>query len=223
MTKIGISFLSKAIFSGFFVAFPSLMVAQKVIFKDKNFERAAISMFDTNKNKSIEANEIASVTNLFLAEKNILIADDIELFPNVEMVMMDGNPVVGMQLKNLPKLGFFSCSDCKLVSFFAENLPQLNTLHLDKNKIRTIVFNNTPSIYQLTLSYNEIQDIKLDGLKKLKKLNLEGNQIKKLNLKSNINLETLNIVRNPAQDRDLILPSSNKFRVFSDQNHQYED
>ncbi|WP_265129816.1 leucine-rich repeat domain-containing protein [Chryseobacterium oranimense] len=198
MMKIKIFVTLSLIISGF-----SLLCAQKLNFKDKNFEKAVLENFDVNKNGSLEKLEADMVINLFLVQKGITAADDVLLFSNAKMIILDDNTISEISVKNLPHLELFSCTGCKIASFKAEGLKNLASLYLDNNLLENIWLLETPKIDQLTLSLNQLKTIDITSLKNLRKLNIEHNKILKLDISGNPALQTLNVGGNPMKEADI--------------------
>lgn len=178
----------------------TLFYGQKLEFKDKNFEKAAVENFDMNKDGMIDQSEAELVNNLFLVQKGITSADDLNFFKNVKMIMLDDNSIPAISLKNFDKLDLFSCTGCKISSFKAENLIRLASLYVDNNLLESISLKGTPRIDQLTLSLNQLKTIDLSQLKNLKKLNVEHNKIQKLDISGNPALQTLNVGGNNMKE-----------------------
>lgn len=177
--------------------------AQKLIFKDKNFEKAVIENFDLNKDGNIIQSEADRIENLFLVGKGIRATDDLRYFKNAKIIVLDDNNIAAVSVKNTDRLQLFSCTNCKISTFTAENLKNLTSLYLDNNNIENISLKSTPAINQLTVSLNKIKAIDISGLKNLKHVNLEHNQIRKLDISQNQNLETLNVKQNPIRETDI--------------------
>lgn len=196
--KIKIFVTLSLIISGF-----SLFCAQKLNFKDKNFEKAVLQNFDVNKNGSLEKLEADMVINLFLVQKGITAADDLLLFSNAKMIILDDNKISEISVKNLLHLELFSCTGCKIASFKAEGLKNLASLYLDNNLLENIWLLETPKIDQLTLSLNQLKTIDITSLKNLRKLNIEHNKILKLDISGNPALQTLNVGGNPIKEADI--------------------
>ncbi|MDP9960307.1 leucine-rich repeat domain-containing protein [Chryseobacterium lathyri] len=186
------------IISGF-----SLFCSQKLNFKDQNLEKAVLENFDLNKNGSLEKLESDMVTNLFLVQKGITSADDLLLFGNAKMIVLDDNTISNVSITGLPHLELFSCTGCKISSFRAEGLKNLGSLYLDNNLLESISLKETPRIDQLTLSLNQLKTIDTAPLKNLRKLNIEHNKIRKLDISGNPGLQTLNVGENMMKESDI--------------------
>lgn len=193
----------KIISSLLLISISTFLQAQKLIFKDKNLEKAVLENFDLNKDGNITRPEADRVENLFLVGKGIISAEDISHFKNAKMIVMDGNNIPDISVSNMNQLQLFSCTGCKILTFKAERLINLTSLYLDNNRIENISLKSTPSITQLTLSLNKIKAIDLSSLNNLKNINLEHNQIQKLDISQNLKLQTLNIKGNPVKESDV--------------------
>lgn len=210
--KIKIFVSLSLIISGF-----SLFTAQKLNFKDQNFEKAVIANFDLNKNGILEKPEADMVTNLFLVQKGITSAEDLLFFTNAKMILLDDNAIPDVSLKGLPNLELFSCTGCKITSFKAEGLKNLASLYLDNNLLENISLKETPRIDQLTLSLNQLKTIDITRLKHLRKLNVEHNKLQKLDISGNASLQTLNVGGNTMKESDIHQGAKTDVTIFGTQ------
>ncbi|WP_051289244.1 leucine-rich repeat domain-containing protein [Chryseobacterium daeguense] len=182
----------------------SHLSAQKLTFSDKNFEKAVVSNFDLNKDGAIDQSEADKVINLFVSNKiQVRSAEDINLFKNVQTVVLDGSILIGVDLKNLSSLTLFSCEACNLLTFKAENLKNLTSLYLNGNKLTQVTLKNTPEINELLVSSNGLTSIDVSPLKKLATLNIDNNQIKSLDVSQNPDLQNLSFNNNPLQEENI--------------------
>ncbi|WP_374464909.1 leucine-rich repeat domain-containing protein [Chryseobacterium sp.] len=194
----------------------SFFYGQKLEFKDKNFEKAVLGNFDLNKNGILEVSEADMVMNLFLTQKGITSAEDLTLFKNVKMVVLDDNIIPDITISNLDQLELFSCTGCKISSFNAENLKNLTSLYLDNNLLESISLAGIPKIDQLTLSLNQLKTINLLQFKALRKLNLEHNKLQKIDISGNEVLQTLNITGNKINETDIKKGTKTDVTIFRD-------
>lgn len=186
------------IISGF-----SFYNSQKLHFKDLNLEKEVLENFDLNKNGALEQPESDKVINLFLVQKNITSTDDLALFKNAKMIVLDDNAISVISINGIEHLELFSCTGCKISSFKAENLKKLTSLYLDNNLLENISLKETPKIDQLTLSLNQLKTIDITPLRNLRKLNIEHNRIQKLDISGNSLLQTLNVGGNGIKESDI--------------------
>ncbi|CAI8749803.1 leucine-rich repeat domain-containing protein [Chryseobacterium sp. IT-36CA2] len=198
----------------FIISGLSLFFGQKLEFKDKNFEKAVLENFDLNKNGILESQEAEMVTNLFLVQKGITFTEDMRLFKNVKMIVLDDNTISNIVVNNLDQLELFSCTGCKISSFKAENLKNLTSLYLDNNLLESISLAGIPKIDQLTLSLNQLKKIDLTPFKRLRKLNLEHNKLQKIDISGNPLLQTLNISGNTIKDLDIKKGTKTEVTIF---------
>lgn len=199
---------------GLIISGISLFRAQKLNFKDQNFEKAVLENFDLNKNGSLEPLEADLVTNLFLVQKGITSTDDLKLFTKVKMIVLDDNTIYSASITGFPQLELFSCTGCKMTSFKAENLKNLTSLYLDNNLLENILLKETPRIDQLTLSLNQLKTININSLKNLRKLNVEHNTIQKLDISENTSLQTLNVGGNTMKESDIKMGMKTDVTIF---------
>ncbi|MGR3856458.1 leucine-rich repeat domain-containing protein [Chryseobacterium indologenes] len=192
----------------------SFFCGQNLEFKDKNFEKAVLENFDLNKNGILESPEAGRVTNLFLVQKGITSAEDLSLFKNVKMVVLDDNRISSIVLNDLSQLELFSCTGCKISSFKAENLKNLSSLYLDNNLLESISLMEIPKIDQLTLSLNQLKTINLLQFKVLRKLNVEHNKLQKIDISGNPALQTLNIMGNKIRETDIKKGAKTNVTIF---------
>ncbi|MCP1300006.1 leucine-rich repeat domain-containing protein [Chryseobacterium sp. S0630] len=192
----------------------SFFFGQKLEFKDKNFEKAVLGNFDLNKNGILEYQEAGMVTNLFLVQKGITSTDDLYLFKNVKMIVLDDNVISNIMISHLDQLELFSCTGCKISSFKAENLKNLTALYLDNNLLENISLAGIPKIDQLTLSLNQLKTIDLLQFKTVRKLNLEHNKLQKIDISGNPALQTLNIMGNKMKETDIKKGTKTDVTIF---------
>lgn len=187
---------------------------QTLEFKDKNFEKAVLENFDVNKNGVLESTEAGMVTNLFLVKKGITTTEDLHLFKNVKMIVLDDNMIPNIVVNNLDQLELFSCTQCKISSFKAENLKNLTSLYLDNNLLESISLTGIPKIDQLTLSLNQLKTINLLQFKVLRKLNVEHNKLQQIDISGNSALQTLNIAGNKIRKTDIKKSTKAEVTIF---------
>ncbi|MDR6459547.1 Leucine-rich repeat (LRR) protein [Chryseobacterium vietnamense] len=197
-----------------FISGLSFFYGQKLEFKDKNFEKAVLENFDMNKNGMIESPEAGMVMNLFLVQKGITSAEDLQFFKNVKMIVIDDNVISTVVISNLDQLELFSCTGCKISSFKAVNLKNLTSLYLDNNLLESITLTGIPKINQLTLSLNRLKTIDLTPFKVLRKLNLEHNNLQKIDISGNPDLQTLNIMGNKIRETDIKKGTKTEVTIF---------
>lgn len=197
------------IISGF-----SFYNGQKLHFKDRNFEKAVLENFDLNKNGALEQQEADRVINLFLVQKNITSTEDLALFKNVKMIVLDDNIIPAISIAGAEHLELFSCTGCKASSFNVENLKRLTALYLDNNLLENISLKETPKIDQLTLSLNHLKTIDITPLRNLKKLNIEHNKVQKLDISANLSLQTLNVGGNGMKEYDIKKGTKTDVTIF---------
>lgn len=203
------------IFTALYLIFMiSFFYGQKLEFKDKNFEKTVLGNFDLNKNGILESQEADRVTNLFLVQKGITSAEDLPLFKNVKMVVLDDNIIPDITIRKLDQLELFSCTGCKISSFKAENLKNLSSLYLDNNLLESISLLEIPKIDQLTLSLNRLKEINLTQFKVLRKLNVEHNKLQKIDISGNPALQTLNIMGNKIRETDIRKAAKTNVTIF---------
>lgn len=188
--------------------------AQKLNFKDKNFEKAAVENYDINKDGFIDGKEASQVSNLFLVKKGITSAEDLVFFTQAKMIVLDENSIATVSLKNMDVLQLFSCTHCKISTFRAESLKNLTSLYVNNNLIKTVSLKGLPRIDQLAISLNQLKAIDISDLRSLRKLNLEHNQLQKLDISKNQNLKNLNIGGNRMKETDIQKGSQTDFTIF---------
>ncbi|WP_419870202.1 leucine-rich repeat domain-containing protein [Chryseobacterium sp. CT-SW4] len=200
----------KKIFAILFCFFSLVWVrSQKLSFKDKNFEKAVVENYDSNKDGFLDKNEAQAVLQLFLVKKGISSAEDLQFFPNAKMILLDENSISSLSLKNNGQLELFSCTQCKISVFKGESLKSLTSLYLDQNNLESIYLKDIPKIDQLTLSLNQLKNMDVSSLKSLRRLNLEHNHIQNLDISENNNLQTLNVGGNKIKETAIKKGSAN--------------
>ncbi len=182
---------------------------ETVVFDDSKIEqmvRAELSKPIGN----IRIKELQSITSLnsYTADGYIKTLSDLDLMPNLEMLILDGetNMLSISQISGKTKLTHLSLSNCELDSTEINvlgGLTALETLDLSENDLTSIsVLSNLTSLRYLYLNSNSITDISaLSGASELIMLDASNNFISEIpDLSASTKLETLVIAGNTVSD-----------------------
>ncbi|MCS3531889.1 hypothetical protein [Chryseobacterium sp. JUb7] len=161
------------------------LTGKKVTFTDNEFKKQIVAKYDLNRDGDIDQSEADKVSTIIIGNNNLKIrsAEDINLFRNVQSVVLDGSIILDIDLKNLDYLNLFSCVGCNLRTFKSENLKSLTDLYLNNNK--------------------DLQTIDVSALNKLMVLDIKDTQIKKLDVSQNPDLMTLNVSTNTLTEENI--------------------
>lgn len=129
----------------------------------------------------IYKSDVESITDLYLANRNIKDLSGLENLTNLKSIDLSKNEITNISsLSNLTNLEnlFLSYNQINDIAPL-KSLPNLKILYMDKNQISNIIsLKNLTSLHTLSMEYNKIQDLSaLQNLKQLQELMLSGNSI----------------------------------------------
>jgi len=194
---------------GLFLLNPS--VDQIIHFKDSNLEKAIRDRID-KPSGYIYKNDVKTITELFLQNKQISDITGLEYFTILEELNLHYNDIKDLnplsELTSL-KVLILSSNDIQDISYLSQ-LFALEKLSLEDNYIEVISsLYNLTSLKELKLSVNEIEDISfLDGMDSLESVYLRNNKIKNISLTNLSSLEFILLTHNLIENISLSgLPS----------------
>ncbi|WP_144282224.1 leucine-rich repeat domain-containing protein [Chryseobacterium echinoideorum] len=200
--------------------------AQKVQFKDKNFEKAILEEYDKNHDNHIDENEKKDIKTIHFRGVALKTYDDIYQF-DISKLIFEDMSINKLIIRDIPTLRNLFCTNCNLTLFEIENLTNLGSVYISNNSLKSFSIKNSPKLYSLDLSdnlfdvievnhfvnleslyvsNNSLQNLNVQNLLKLKDLRIHNNKITKLDLSKNINLNFLYAFGNNLKISDIIKP-----------------
>jgi len=178
-----------ALFCSFFA------LAQKVQFKDKNFEKIVLDRYDLDKNGIIDENEHSKIVILNTKGVTLSTYEDVYKF-NVRKLYLDNSDIRNLTLKEIPTLRILSCINCNLNTFEVENMPNLVSVNISNNNLKKITLKNSPNIYRLDARNNALSKIDFIELNKLEDLHISENNFDSIDINNLSQLTFLDISNN---------------------------
>ena len=173
-------------------------------FPDPEFREWVLIYCDTNRNGSLSAGEIRAVTKIQATGSEIASLKGIELFTELQKLMISGNLQGTLDLRSNPKLVDVDIySSYKLTSIDVSGCPDLEWLNVSSSGIRSLDISHNPKLIYLSCERDYLQSLDVTHNPKLVHLRCTGNRITSLNLTGLTKLETLTCNQNPLTTLDL--------------------
>ncbi|WP_294354696.1 leucine-rich repeat domain-containing protein [uncultured Clostridium sp.] len=178
-----------------------------VTLKNEAIKDAAYTALVKNSTDSITDNELATISNLNLDNKNITSIEDLKYFTGLSTLSLSSNNIEDISpLANLINLTNLTLKDNKISDLTPlKNLTNLTSLNLYGNNISNIdSLSNLKKLSILSLSNNNVESlVALSSLTNLTYINLYNNAVSNLTPLNNLTkLTSLNL-----SEQDIVLPS----------------
>ena len=192
-------------------------------FPDENFRKWLESQtYGTD--GILTEDEIASVTEIRVQEKNITDLTGIGNFKALKILYCYSNKLTSLDVSNNTKLTTLGCTSNKLTSLNINNVPELRwlncdfnqltsldvsgstalgTLYCTSNKLTSLIIGNNTALKVLRCQYNQLEDIDVSSCTALVELDCSKNRLIGLEVKNNTKLTTLNCSENPLGSLDV--------------------
>ncbi|OXA78851.1 hypothetical protein SAMN05444397_108121 [Flavobacterium aquidurense] len=181
-----------------FFLFSSFINAQTINFPDANFKAKLLEAnetnnianlngksvkIDTNENGEIESSEALKITELFLANSNIVSLEGVKNFSNLKYLSFNDNKVSVFDLNGM-KIISLECSRNQITDIDVSGLPNLISLGCGDNQLTSLNLSsqNVNTFLTLNCSGNKLTSLKIDQFKNLQGLSCSDNQLTSLNI-----------------------------------------
>ncbi len=207
----------KTMFPYLFLLMGLTSYAQNITFTDPNFKAALVNhspAIDTNNDGEIQVSEAQAYNGfLFLSNKNISNAGEINNFINARSLIISGNNLtsinvsansallgINVSVNNLTSLDLSSnsaltevfCGGNNIASLSLPPTAPLNIISCDNNSLTTLDLSNYTGIGQIFASFNQISNLILPTSPNfLANLHVQGNQLNSLNVGGIVSLQQL--------------------------------
>ncbi|WP_201918622.1 T9SS type A sorting domain-containing protein [Aquimarina mytili] len=223
-----------------------VLFAQETIIPDPSFEQALIDLgidSDNELNGVVLTEDINTVTNLNIFNKDISNLTGIEGFESLEVLNCANNRLVNInisqnralidlncssnQIDNLDvsnngSLEKLNCQDNILTELILINTsgeafnPELETLDVASNQIQNIDISKNEMLISFKCSNNRLTNLEVDSNTKLEELFCSNNQLDALEVSANSFLRNLLCASNQIKELNLIANDSLRFIDLSD-------
>ena len=180
----------------------------KTQLNDSSFEKYLIEIgVDDILDGFVNTKKCLSITSMNLSDKNIRNLTGINIFKNLEVLLLDNNFLEDIDLSQNTKLEILSISNNLLSNLDLSSNTSIKSLGLDKNNIESIDLSQNTKLEILSISNNFLSDIDLSSNTSIKSLGLDKNKIETIDLSYLTLLSSLNLSANNLSSLDLSLLS----------------
>jgi len=225
-----------------FLGFTLFGFSQNTAIPDPNFEQALIDLgYDTAPiNGSVPTDNISSVTDLNLFQKNISSLTGIEDFTALTDLYLEQNQLTSLDMSNNTALTHLDCNDNQLTSLDMSNNTALTelicvfnqltsldisqntaltTLYCDENQLTSLDVSNNIALDLLHFGDNQLTSVDLSNNIALTKLYCNDNQLTSLDMSNNIALTALGCNNNQLISLDVRNGNNTNFDLFYSTNN----
>ena len=180
----------------------------KTQLNDSSFEKYLIEIgVDDILDGFVNTKKCLSITSMNLSDKNIRNLTGINIFKNLEVLLLDNNFLEDIDLSQNTKLEILSISNNLISNLDLSSNTSIKSLGLDKNNIESIDLSQNTKLEILSISNNFLSDIDLSSNTSIKSLGLDKNKIETIDLSYLTLLSSLNLSANNLSSLDLSLLS----------------
>jgi len=148
----------------------------KTQLNDSSFEKYLIEIgVDDILDGFVDTKKCLSITSMDLSDKNIRDLTGINIFKNLEVLLLDNNFLEDIDLSKNIKLEILSISNNLLSNIDLSENSSIKSLGLDKNKIESIDLSYLTLLSSLNLSANNLSSLDLSSLSLLYDLDVRIN------------------------------------------------
>ena len=165
-------------------------------FPDDIFRNYVSEKFDTDKDGSLSANEIAAVREISVSGLGIADLAGVEYFTALVWLDCDGNQLTALDVSKNTALEHLDCGENQLDALDVTNNTMLFYLCCDENRITALDVQANISFMHLDCSSNQLTALDLSKNKSLVYLNCGSNKLNSLNVQNNLLLEYLGCYNN---------------------------
>jgi Leucine-rich repeat (LRR) protein/putative cell wall-binding protein len=175
-------------------------------FPDDNFRAWLLNTNNINGAGSdalLTSEEIAGITNINIASKNIADLTGVEHFASLEYLSCDYNQLTFLNLSGCTTLTSLSCDNNQLTSLNLSGCTSLTRLDCPSNQLTTLDLSGCTSLTSLSCYDNQLTSLDLSNLTTLTSLYCHNNQLTSLDLSSITSLTLLYCSNNQLTSLDL--------------------
>ena len=171
-------------------------------FPDDNF-RNWILKRDYGTDGVLTAEEIATVTEIYVADKSISDLQGIEYFTALERLNCSTNQLTSLDLSKNTKLDWLDCDENQLTSINLNGCTELTDISCYTNKLTSLDVSANLKLEALGCGDNELQSLDVSKNPNIKELGCDKNKLESLNISANPNLTGLDCSDNKLKSLDV--------------------
>lgn len=173
-------------------------------FPDENFRKYVSEMFDTDKNKYLDSNEILAADFINPTDSETSSLKGIEYFTNMKTLSFDNIKITELDLSNSTSLEELYCSSSLLTSLDLRKNTKLKKIFCNYNsKLKELILGYMPELTEFRCKYNIFEDLDFSKCTNLQTLDCTHNNLNSLNLSNNPELDWICCDDNPISELDL--------------------
>ena len=209
----------------------NLVAVNETNFPDEVFRKALKETYDTDNDGYIDANAITIVK---VTRSGVTSVKGIELFPNLQYLMLGGNKIssidvskntellqismfdnalTSIDLSHNTKLKIFDFANNNLTSLDIDNNADLTSITCRGNKLTSLNLTNQGELEFLDCKDNKISELDLSKCEKLAYLYCGNNELHTLELRNNTALKSLSCAYNYFEGVDFSYLDTDKLKT----------
>ena len=188
-------------------------------FPDENFQKYVKDNFDTNKDGSLSAEEIAAVKEIHVEGKPITSIEGIEHFTALEFLKCNNTKLTSLDTSHNKNLVFLECNYTPtLTTLNVSGNTALKHLYCKDNALTALDLTKNLALEKLECGGNKFTTLDLSKNTSLKYFGFFNGKLSSLDLTENTNLEELHFAGNNVSTLDVSKNTNlKKLRVFSNE------
>ena len=176
---------------------------QYVVFEDAIFKAFCVDRFDENNDGIISIAEAATVTDIYVGNKNISSLKGIEYFTSLSYLNCGFNQLTSLDLSNNIQLRVLDCSNNQLTNLDVSKNTQLGGLTCSDNKITSLDVSNNLQLNILYCDCNQLTSLDVSKNTLLRDFYCNNNQLTSLDVSKNTLLQKLVCYKNQLTSLDV--------------------
>ena len=164
---------------------------QYTLIPDPNFEAALSAYDDIPNDGKVPTNNINTITNLDVSNKNISDLTGIQDFTALEYLSCHDNNLTTLNLTNCDNLAELYCGRNNLNSLDLNSNTALTHLACSVNNLDSLNINNNPNLLVLYCDNNNLTSLDISNNTALNELHCNGNDFVTLSFSNNTSLSSL--------------------------------
>lgn len=195
------------------------VVIDETNFPDEGFRQHVKDKFDTNKDDTLSADEIAEAKEISVEGKPITSFKGIEYFTALTNLECSRTKLTSLDTSHNKKLGYLRCNYIPdLTTLNVSQNTELKVLYCNDNALADLNLTNNSALETLECGDNELTTLDLSKNTELKCFGCFNSKLSSLDLTNNTNLEELYFCGNNVSNIDVSENTKLKFlHLFSNQ------
>jgi len=157
-------------------------------FPDEVFKNYISENFDADKNRALDATEIAEAVQIDLYESGCSSLEGINYLTALEYLDCSGNTITALNLSGCTELTELDCSGNALTSLNLTGCSKLTDLYCYCNKLTNLSLSSCSELVYVDCSNNMLTSLDIGACSNLEELDCSDNKLKKLGLSHNAKL-----------------------------------